>query len=103
VPSTLLTYNAFTLKTLPEEAEFVAMAAAEVPTACTAVLPVMVATLTMLGAVIYPNTIAIAIAFPVKSSDAAPINTTADPLRLIAASELLLSLTVRDRVVPELV
>ena len=38
-----------------------------------------------------------------KSSAVALINTTAEPLRLIALFELLLSLTVRDRVVPEAV
>jgi hypothetical protein len=38
-----------------------------------------------------------------KSAATAPTNTTADPERLIAESELLLSLTVRERVVPEVV
>tara|TARA_R110000782_G_scaffold3228_2_gene11909 strand:- start:2285 stop:2692 length:408 start_codon:yes stop_codon:yes gene_type:complete len=38
-----------------------------------------------------------------RSSTTAPTNTTALPVRLRAESELLLSVTVRDRVVPEAV
>jgi hypothetical protein len=71
VPSTFDTYKAFTLNTLPLAAELVTIAVADVPTACTAVLPVIVATFTMLGAAIfsllYPNTIAIAMALPVDA------------------------------------
>jgi hypothetical protein len=52
-PSMLDTTIAFTLKTLLEPALFVTIAVADVPTDWTAVLPIIVATLTMLGAAIY--------------------------------------------------
>jgi hypothetical protein len=67
VPSMFATYSALILNTLPLAAELVTIAVADVPTACTAVLPVIVATFTMFGAaMIYPpNTIAIAMVLPV--------------------------------------
>jgi hypothetical protein len=53
VPSTLETYKALTLNTLPLEPEFVTIAVAEVVTARTAVLPVIVTTFTIFGAAIF--------------------------------------------------
>jgi len=69
-PSTFEIKIVLTLKTLPDAAELVTIAVALVPIAWTAVFPVIVPTETILGAAIDfpcypPNTIAIAIAFPV--------------------------------------
>ena len=84
VPSIFETISELILNTLPESALFVTIAVAEVPTDWTSVCPIIFVTPTIFGFAIllfyhiYPNIIAIAIAFPVVIPPVAEIVTESE-------------------------